>query len=115
MVVNIFDKLLSPEDVRAIRIAGSVPDEDDPDRPKYGHGRIGKMFGISGGRAAKILKNETYHDPNYKPVEWSKNARPGVKPGPKPDKADKDEKNRRREDAWNKWRNNYGRLNDEEH
>ncbi len=52
---------ISPEMVSAIR--------DGYKQGELGFRKLGRLFGVRSSTIQKIIRNQSYHDPNYKPPE----------------------------------------------
>lgn len=57
---------MSDETIAEIRKLRAMKDEAG--KPIHTHGALGQKFGVGAGTISQIVRNRTYHDPNYKPV-----------------------------------------------
>ena len=64
---------LSADDVAKIRALRAQ--QDDEGRPKFSHGKIAEKFGTSAGIVSAIVRNLSYVDENYKPVNDGPNSK----------------------------------------
>jgi hypothetical protein len=60
-------KRFDDETIKEIRAKRAEVDEETG-KPVYTHGALAKEFGTSAGRISHIVRNMTYKDPDYTPV-----------------------------------------------